>query len=142
MVKKCLECGKEFEIEGTEYLVNHKMYCSEYCGKKHRLKMKSEVKAYKVFCTECGKEFEAVRSNCTCCSPECRAERARRRAREYGEAFKVKSKTKEAPEEKVKKIEAHEIEAEARKHGMHYGMYTAMLQMEKERAQRLKRMGN
>ena len=115
MVKVCLECGKEFKPGGTN--PNHAIYCSVYCGT----------------------VFETTRSNQVCCGPECVKERGRRRSRENGKMYRVKYKEeKNKAKAKSTKEEAWEIEAEARKRGMNYGMYYAMLQMEKERAKRLR----
>ena len=136
MTKVCLECGKEFTPGGTN--PNHAIYCSVYCGKKHRRKMKDAERLHTVICSECGTVFETTRSNQVCCGPECVKERGRRRSRENGKMYRVKYKEEKMAKEKTPKEEAWEIEAEARKRGMNYGMYYAMLQMEKERAKRLR----
>lgn len=137
-VKVCLECGKEFEVFGTEYRQNHALYCSVECGKKYRRKASDAERLHTVICSECGTEFETMRANRTCCSEECMKERGRRRSRENGKMYRVKYKEAKEPKKKTPKEEAWEIEAEARKVGMNYGMYYALKQMEKERANRLR----
>lgn len=138
MIKHCLECGKEFEVLGTEYNQNHAIYCSVDCGKKHRRKAKDEERLHKVICSECGTEFETTRANKSCCGPECVYKRQLRRSRENGKMYRVKYKEAKEQKKKTPKEEAWEIEAEARKVGMNYGMYYALKQMERERANRLR----
>ena len=137
MVKVCLECGKEFEVVGTEYNQKHALYCSAECGNKYRRKAKDAERLHKVICAECGTEFETKRINQVCCGPECVKERNRRRSREVGAMYRVKYK--EAKKKKEVDVPLHNFEEEARKRGLSYGVYYAMLQMEKEREERLKR---
>ena len=139
MVKNCLECGKEFVTGESEYSKQHMIYCSEECGNKYRRKVKDAERLHKVICSECGVEFETTRANKVCCGPECVKERNRRRSREVGENYRIKYReAKKDKKVKTPKEEAWEIEAEARKVGMNYGMYYALKQMEKERANRLR----
>ena len=137
MVKICLECGKEFEPGGNN--PNHAIYCSIECGKRYRRKVKDAERLHTVICSVCGTEFESMRANVTCCGEECRKEKGRMRSRENGKMYRVKYKEeKQKAKEKPPKDEAWEIEAEARKVGMNYGMYYALKQMERERANRLR----
>ena len=137
-VKVCLNCGKEFEVLGTKYNQNHMIYCSIECGKRYRRKAKDAGRLHTVICSECGTVFETKRINKACCGPECVKERNRRRSREVGAMYRINYKEAKEPKKKTPKEEAWEIEAEARKVGMNYGMYYAMKQMEKERANRLR----
>lgn len=140
MIKVCLECGKEFDAGGSEYQQRQKVYCSAECGKKYRRKAKDAERLHTAICSECGGVFETKRSNQVCCGPECVKERNRRRCREVGELYRIKYREeKQKAKAKTPKEEAWEIEAAARKVGMNYGMYYAMLEMEKERAKRLQR---
>lgn len=138
MVKVCLHCGKEFEVVGTEYNQKHALYCSVNCGKEYRRKAKDAERLHTVICSECGTEFETMRSNKACCGPECVYKRQLRRAKENNATAKYKEKKREEAKPKTPKEEAWEIEAEARKVGMNYGMYYALKEMEKERANRLR----
>ena len=137
-VKVCLECGKSFEVFGPEYRQNHALYCSVECGKKYRRKAKDAERLHTVICSECGTEFETTRANKVCCGPECVYKRQLRRAKENCSTAKYREKKREEVKAKTPKEEAWEIEAEARKVGMNYGMYYALKQMEKERANRLR----
>ncbi len=145
MVKKCEFCGKEFEIIGDTPNERRRKYCDEKCrikannnktnGKRMRVPLKNFV------CSVCGKSYLTNRSVSMTCSPECRHERDKQLARERHNTSVMLEKQfledVKRERQKTKKVTpAHEIEAKARKCGMNYGMYYALLQMEKERAER------
>lgn len=137
MTKVCIECGKEFEPSGNN--PNHMIYCSVKCGKRYRHRTAVTARLHKVICSECGVEFETPKTNKKCCGPECVYKRQLRLEKEkIAEGKKKRKSEKRRADELLKaktpKEEAWEIEAEARKRGMNYGMYYAMLQMQKERA--------
>ena len=69
------------------------------------------------------------------CSLECKHERNNQLARERNQRAKnIEEKFLQKSKPKPKEVTpAHEIERKARELGMNYGMYSAMLQMEKER---------
>lgn len=147
MIKKCECCGKEFEV--LEDTANHRR--TKYCSAKCRITATNQKRAkpknyYNLICETCGRPFLSNRSDRVCCSPECSEKhtrylnRERFRKKHWDENKRAEYAKREAPKRKVV-TPAHQIEAEARKRGMNYGMYYAMLQMEKERAER-ERMRN
>lgn len=139
MVKVCLNCKKEFEIDECDRNQVRMLYCSEKCGEKYRRSRDKEARLHLVICSECGVEFETTRVNQSCCSDKCRHKRGLRKAYEYRRSARKQMREEPEKKEEVAPVPpAYEIEAEARKVGMNYGMYYALKQMEKERANRLR----
>ena len=89
-------------------------------------------------CVACGKTFLTKKGNKTCCSDECKRKRNIELTKErYHTEYKNKPK-EDKPSAKTTrkrrtKVSVWEIEAEARKRGLSYGVYCALLQMENER---------
>lgn len=75
--------------------------------------------------SECRKEFIPEKKGMKYCCPECRTIATRIRARE------LERKRKEEKAKISKKATVGDIEREARKRGMHYGQYVAMMEMKK-----------
>lgn len=103
-------------------------------------------KLYNMKCLVCGSVYLADRINSATCSLECGEIRARenqdkcrKTEKELNDYFAPKPKEKRKPN---LVLPAHEIEEEARKRGMNYGTYSAMLMMEKEREERERRKAN
>lgn len=147
MIKICEFCGSDFEVIGDTPNHRRKKYCSKKCCTKandRKKNGKSELVPIKqFFCSICGKPYTTNRSDSKTCSLECRHERdkmlARRRYHlEVGISNKFLEDYKTEKKKATKIPLAWQIEAEARKHGMNYGMYYALKQMEKERANRLR----
>ena len=72
-------------------------------------------------CDECGQEFERVNNNQRYCSAECKANMQKKRMAIYAEK-KIKKKMNKMPA-------LIDISAEARKAGMSYGKYVAMMKL-------------
>ena len=89
----------------------------------------------KANCVICGKEFEYEKGNKICCSKECSSERIiilqrwRRRMANRGNNKLIKAnKTSKADNDKPNKIKSiAEVQKEARRRGMSYGMYIARI---------------
>lgn len=145
MIKKCEWCGKEFEIIGDTPNNRRRKYCEKACcimANNKKTNGKRELVPLKqFFCSVCNKPYTTNRSDSKTCSLECRHERdkmlARRRYHlEVGISNKFLEEYKTEKKKATKVPPAWQIEAEARKVGMNYGQYYAMLQMQKERAER------
>lgn len=141
MIKVCAYCSGKFEVEDGKSNTDRRIYCSYECRYKEnnlRERKKKLVPLKNFICSVCGKPYLTNRKDSMTCSPECRYERNKQLARERNHREKEVSekflddykKSKPKPKEVTP---AHEIEAEARKRGMNYGMYYALLQMEKEK---------
>lgn len=88
---------------------------------------------YKIVCLTCKKEGYAYHYNARYCSNECRMEAQKKHNLEYLIRKKqfVKSKKENGKVEITeKKKTISEIAAEARKHGMSYGMYVDYLRQQ------------
>ena len=77
-----------------------------------------QVKIMDKICPFCGKEFKTASNSQKCCSRKC----------SRGWLKFRRDIEKEAEEQKKKRKTVKEIVAEARKHGMSYGKYVAMMQ--------------
>ena len=73
-----------------------------------------------ITCKICGKVFDTKIANRKCCSDECAKENARRNANLCAERKKLQPK-------KEKKLTVTQIAVMAKKAGMSYGQYSAML---------------
>lgn len=152
MIKICEFCGNEFEIIGDTPNNRRKKYCTKACcikanNKKTNAK-RNLVPMKNFICSVCGKPYITNRSDSMTCSRECRYERDKKLARErYRREIGISNKFLEDYKEerqKAKKVPpAHEIEAEARKHGMNYGQYYALMlqKQEIEERERKKQIG-
>ena len=89
------------------------------------------AKIYNVSCKICGKQFTANTVRKMLCSEECKRENRIRKATEYNK--KIKEIKENAKKEKEQRETIVDIAVEAKKAGMTYGQYTAMLIMQKER---------
>lgn len=96
-------------------------YTSEHAIEAYKSKHRLIIKPKTVVCDVCGKKYETdIRRNCKhwLCSSKCRT--------------KFESEHKKSKEKSTKKDNQKEIlsvESEARKRGMTYGQYVAMLYM-------------
>ena len=141
MIKVCAYCSGKFEVEDGKSNTARIIYCSYECRYKGQNRKKKPKPMKNIVCSVCGNVFLSERKDRMTCSFECRHERDKQLARERNQrAKKIEEKflddyqkSKPKPKEVTP---AHEIEAEARKRGMSYGMYAAILQMEKERKER------
>ena len=147
MIKICVICDCEFATSGDTPNEKRKKYCSDAC-RKEAVKRQKKRGYHNLICVVCGKVFLSDRRDRVCCSVECSHERNKITARErfkrkyYEEkAEREEAKVVYAPPKRRKIASLQEIDAEARKRGMSYGRYMALLQMEKERAER-ERMRN
>lgn len=87
------------------------------------------AKIYNVACKICGKQFTANTARKTLCSEECKRENRIKNATEHNKKIKeIKENAKKEQRETIV-----DIAVRARKAGMTYGQYTAMLMMQKER---------
>lgn len=138
MIKVCAYCSGKFEVEDGKSNTDRRIYCSYECRYKGQNRKKKPKPMKNLICSVCGKPYLTNRSDSMTCSPECRYERDKQLARERNRMEREIEKKflndvrKSRPKPK-KVTPAHEIEAEARKRGMNYGMYYALLQMEKEK---------
>lgn len=139
--KICEICGKEFVPKSAVQKL-----CSNECRAisnsnraKERKRLIAEGKyvypkheLHKVVCIECGKEFETDRrASCCYCSDECRKIAFNRQQRErYERDFERQKKQKAEKPKKPRKGSLMRAEREARKKGMSYGQYKAMLYMQ------------
>lgn len=89
------------------------------------------AKIYNVVCKICGKEFIAHTALRKLCSDECKRENNIINATEHNK--KIKEIKENAKKEKEQRATIVDIAVKARKAGMTYGQYTAMLMMQKER---------
>ena len=143
MIKICAFCNEKFEVDDGKSNTARIIYCSYECRYKGSNRKKKPKPMKNLVCAVCGNVFLSERKDRMTCSHECRHERDKQLARERHKREKQVEekflddyqKSKPKPKEVTP---AHEIEAEARKRGMNYGMYYAMLQMEKERERRKK----
>lgn len=151
MIKKCEWCGKEFEIIGDTPSNRRRKYCEKACSimanNKKTNGMRELVPLKQFFCSVCGKPYITNRSDSKTCSLECRHERdkmlARRRYHlEVGISNKFLEEYKTEKKKATKVPPAHEIEAEARKHGMNYGQYYALMLQKQEIEERERRKAN
>lgn len=109
-------------------------------------------KLYNKICPICGMPYLTNRSNsATCSEPYCQEENNRQKARDrfkrkyHEEKDLDKSFLEEIEKSKPKRnfvTPAHEIEAEARKHGMNYGQYYALMLQKQEIEERERRKAN
>lgn len=104
-------------------------------------------KMYNMKCLVCGSVYLADRINSATCSLECaeirtkeNQDKHRKTEKELNDYFAPKPKEKRKPNLVTP---AHEIEAEARKHGMNYGQYYALMlqKQEIEERERKKQIG-
>lgn len=151
MIKKCEFCGSDFEFIGDTPNHRRKKYCSkECCIKSNNKKTNGKRKLVPLkqfFCSVCNKPYTTNRSDSKTCSLECRHERdkmlARRRYHlEVGISNKFLEEYKTEKKKAIKVPPAHEIEAEARKHGMNYGQYYALMLQKQEIEERERRKAN
>ena len=137
VVKECKRCGKPFTV--SKYRLSTK-YCSDECRKesvkeaKRRYTRKDQnyepVKKTGV-CPVCGKEFPRNRANHTYCSDECKRENERaREALKRSPERKPRGSSEIEKKAVVKKRQKPIINlaVEARKRGLSYGQYVAMLE--------------
>lgn len=149
MIKICEFCGNEFEIIGDTPNNRRRKYCSDNCKKLVANQQKRKGR-HNLVCSVCGKIFLSDRRDRVCCSVECGHERNKQLAKElfkkaYWDNKKEQEEAKviyERPKRK-KVTPAHEIEAEARKVGMNYGQYYALMlqKQEIEERERKKQIG-
>lgn len=151
MIKICEFCGNEFEIIGDTPNNRRKKYCTKACCIKANNKKtngKRELVPLKqFFCSVCNKPYMTNRSDSKTCSLECQHERdkmlARRRYHvEMGISRKFLEDYKTEKKKATKVPPAHEIEAEARKVGMNYGQYYALMLQKQEIEERERRKAN
>lgn len=145
MIKICEFCGNEFEIIGDTPNHRRAKYCSDEC-RKLVVKQQKKKGYHNLVCSVCGKIFLSDRRDRVCCSVECGHERNKilakeRFKRQYYEnkAEKEEAKVVYVPPKRKKVTPAHEIEAEARKHGMNYGQYYALMLQKQEIEERERR---
>lgn len=148
MIKMCEFCGNLFEIVGDTPNHRRAKYCSDEC-KKLVVKQQKKKGYQNLVCQVCGKIFLSDRRDRVCCSVECGHERNKQLAKErFKNAYWDKKKEKEEakviyePPKRKKLPPAWEIEAEARKHGMNYGQYYALMLQKQEIEERERRKAN
>ena len=112
-MRECKYCGKVFDERGTT-----RVYCSLECSKIANLERSKRPEERK--CAYCGETFIVKRSSSRIyCTSECK---------------KMKNNSVKAENRKEKKKKkpptVRDIAVEARKHGMSYGKYVAMKEME------------
>lgn len=74
--RKCIVCGKEFQMKPKESQTKGRKTCSEECYKALLRQNKPPVPVKKernLICPICGKTFQTVRSDIKCCSSKCGA---------------------------------------------------------------------
>ena len=111
----CRICGKLFDPHGRQ------LYCSNECRKEAiRMQTRERNKEYENYkiCKLCGKLFNGY-GNQKYCSEECKQEAGLRPNNSISKPRQVSRKEH--------KSEISSINAEARKNGMTYGQYQAML---------------
>ena len=91
----------------------------------------SRKQMFKITCKICGKEFIANSCQRSLCSDKCKEETKLRIARER--ALKLEKENNREKYRKENRKAIVDLAVEARKAGMTYGQYTAMLMMQKER---------
>ena len=125
--KKCVICGKEFMPK-----TSRSVCCSDECRKSRdsqtsmawQREHKKPKKEFEFICLACGKKFVTNKPNQKTCSAECKSI--------YSKSIHNKPVEKEKVERRKPKSNYEEIvdiAIEARKHGMSYGQYVAMLHM-------------
>ena len=120
----CKICGKTFNARNVT-----QVYCSYDCraignrenAKQYQAKMQARKEPIIKQCACCGADFVYTIHNKRYCSPEC-AHKV-----QYEERKAVKSERKRKKKPKT----VRDIAKEARAHGMSYGKYVAMLEMQK-----------
>ena len=116
-MKICKRCGKHFEHGNV-----HTFYCSRECrdaNRKERAKAKNKgIQEIEKECLYCGKLFKQMGHKQKYCSMECRKEMTK--SNERRKAMEKK------PKKKVSTLK--EVTMEARKHGMTYGKYVALIE--------------
>ena len=145
MIKICVVCDCAFETNGDTPNEKRKKYCSDAC-RKEAVKQQKKRGYHNLVCSVCGKIFLSDRRDRVCCSVECGHERNKILARERfkKQYYEEKAEREEArviyepPRRKVV-TPAHEIEAEARKVGMNYGQYYALMLQKQEIEERERR---
>ena len=116
MVKICKCCGKQFE-----HMSAVRLYCSSECyDKVNRARAKKRgtkgIQEVEKNCEYCGKEFTQRGHKQIDCSVECRKN------------IMKSSAWKQRVSKPKKPSSIKEMAIEARKHGMSYGKYVAMLE--------------
>lgn len=148
MVKRiCEYCGCEFEVEEHTRNSGRKRFCSYECRyKAGNERVKRGIKYHNMICLTCGKPYIATRLDSVSCSLECRHKRNQQLAKErYQRAnweekrFREEAKKCKLPQRPKTVTPAHEIEAEARKRGMNYGQYYALMLQKQEIEERERR---
>lgn len=131
----CAVCGKPFipNAKGRPSIC-----CSSACKEKRKVQtdkkssLKSTVNTYEIKCEVCGKVFIAGYSFAKYCSNACKKRGHANKSIEYHKEHysstknEAKAKTKSAKKKKAATI--GELAVEARKHGMTYGKYIAMIE--------------
>lgn len=144
MKKICVQCGNEFEVEDGKSNSARTIYCSYECRYKGNNGRNKRHKLYNFVCAVCGNVYLSNRRDSVTCSPECRYERDKQLARERNQRAKQAEEhfLKEYQESKPKNKEVPpgwQIEAEARKVGMNYGQYYALMLQKQEIEERERR---
>lgn len=144
MIKICEFCGAEFEVDDKNSNAKRRKYCSHKCcytaGNRMAGKGGAPLKEYE--CVICGKKFMHSRY-CVACSEECRRKHNIQRILARYHENKLADKPIREEKPKPKKVSsAWQIEAEARKHGMNYGQYYALMLQKQEIEERERRKAN
>lgn len=146
MIKICEFCGAEFEVDDKNSNAKRIKYCSYKCRYTagNRMAGKGGAPLKECECVICGKKFMHSRY-CVACSEECRRKHNIQRilARYHENKSEDKPIRTEKPKPKQNKVSsAWKIEAEARKHGMNYGQYYALMLQKQEIEERERRKAN
>jgi hypothetical protein len=137
VIKQCVHCGCDFEIDESNHHERKREYCSKKCIHKAQYKRKkgAPVLIEKV-CEECGKTYIAKRHDSVTCGRDCNYERNRKRVREAGIAYRERMRAERLklneelmPKKKYESIE--DIQRKARAVGMSYGKYLVYMSMQK-----------
>ena len=138
MVKKCVHCGGDFEVDESNHHERRREYCSSICKHRaHHLRRIGGPQEYEKECLECGRVYMAKRCDSATCSPECYKERNKKRNRITGAIYREKMRADrlllvEQPKPEPKKPETiAEFDRKAREMGMTYGQYDLYLRLQK-----------
>ena len=138
MIKTCIYCNGDFEVDESNHHERRREYCSQLCrNRAYYLRKIGGKKEIEKTCLECGKVYMAKRCDSVTCGAECLGERNKRRVRENGAIYREKMRAerlteKERPKTKRKKPETlAEFDRKAREMGMSYGHYDLYLRMQK-----------
>jgi len=146
MIKICEWCGSDFYVEEYKKNSNRQRFCSYECRyKAGNERVKNEVIYHNMTCLTCGKVYLSRRLDSVSCSLECKHKRNQQLAKErYHRLFNGEKKLSDNSKKTEKRIiqPMHEIEAEARKHGMNYGQYYALMLQKQEIEERERRKAN